>query len=328
MPALSNLVRVQKITTNYRVLPQDVSYVRGLSQAVPYAVPPPIGTIAAGELLVNATDRTMWLGVQPEIDPVQALLLSDIAGMLQMITDNLAAAKAYTDEQVSTRAPLVHTHTHTDITDFTPAVLEIIGGSGGAFKRGMVMMFHGDPTWIGNNTGPVDLTGWQLCDGTNNTPNLKDRFIIGHGTKVSGTFNTIDPNALKKTVAAGKHGHGNYTQDTTLTANMLPPHTHAYQDDLVYDGIKGHRHVIDDFGSWVTVYTNPTGQGSAFSLLRNTGSAKYTRSSPVYISILANTTRNDPHRHYIYDQADHQHDFPADAYEAMPWFSLAYIMKL
>ena len=85
MPALSNLVRVQKITTNYRVLPQDVSYVRGLSQAVPYAVPPPIGTIAAGELLVNATDRTMWLGVQPEIDPVQALLLSDIAGMASIL---------------------------------------------------------------------------------------------------------------------------------------------------------------------------------------------------------------------------------------------------
>ena len=53
-----------------------------------------------------------------------------------------------------------------------------------------------------------------------------------------------------------------------------------------------------------------------------------TTPSPVYITVLANSTPNNPHRHEIVEQADHSHSFPADTYEAIPYCVLAFIMKL
>lgn len=51
-------------------------------------------------------------------------------------------------------------------------------------------------------------TGWLLCDGTNGTPDLRDRFIVGAGS----------------TYAVGAVG-GEAT--VTLSAPQMPPHTHS-----------------------------------------------------------------------------------------------------
>lgn len=50
--------------------------------------------------------------------------------------------------------------------------------------------------------------GWKLCDGSNSTPDLRDKFIIGSGT----TYN---------------QGQTGGASSTTLTVNNLPSHTHA-----------------------------------------------------------------------------------------------------
>jgi microcystin-dependent protein len=49
---------------------------------------------------------------------------------------------------------------------------------------------------------------WQLCDGTNGTPNLRDRFIVGAGS----------------TYAVNATGGAN---TVTLDATMIPSHTHS-----------------------------------------------------------------------------------------------------
>lgn len=55
-------------------------------------------------------------------------------------------------------------------------------------------------------------TGWQLCDGTNGTPDLRGRFIVGyHPTDT-------DYNAIGKT--GGEKTH-------TLTVNEMPNHNHG-----------------------------------------------------------------------------------------------------
>lgn len=41
----------------------------------------------------------------------------------------------------------------------------------------LIMMYHGDAFDIPD--------GWQLCDGTNGTPDLRDRFIVGSGNQYS-----------------------------------------------------------------------------------------------------------------------------------------------
>ena len=55
-------------------------------------------------------------------------------------------------------------------------------------------------------------TGWVLCDGTNSTPNLVDRFIVGSGTDVGGTHDVGDTGGANS---------------LTLTEAQLPAHTHG-----------------------------------------------------------------------------------------------------
>jgi hypothetical protein len=56
--------------------------------------------------------------------------------------------------------------------------------------------------------------GWQLADGTNGTPDMRDKFIVGAG------------NLYAQGAAGGS---------TTITSNNLPTHTHPYNDkDTTY----------------------------------------------------------------------------------------------
>ena len=66
-----------------------------------------------------------------------------------------------------------------------------------SIPKGVIVMWSGTKETI--------PTGWGLCDGTNSTPNLIDRFILG-GTNAGAT--------------GGRNS-------LTLTADNLPSHTHA-----------------------------------------------------------------------------------------------------
>ena len=57
--------------------------------------------------------------------------------------------------------------------------------------------------------------GWQLCDGTNGTPDLRGRFILG-------------------TSAAHPLGQRGGEEQHTLTINEMPTHTHTYQRYMLY----------------------------------------------------------------------------------------------
>ena len=70
-----------------------------------------------------------------------------------------------------------------------------------AFKRGMIMPFNG--------TRPP--AKWALCDGSNGTPDLRNRFVVGVGS--SHEFN--------------EEGGQN---SVTLSLENLPKHQHGYWD--------------------------------------------------------------------------------------------------
>lgn len=82
------------------------------------------------------------------------------------------------------------------------------------FHVGMIIMWSGSIDTI--------PSGWQICDGTNGTPDLRNRFIVGAGSSYS----------------VGNKGGSN---SVTLTTSQIPSHTHSMQSSgahtHTYDGM-------------------------------------------------------------------------------------------
>lgn len=98
--------------------------------------------------------------------------------------------------------------------------VEKIGGGG--VLRGVIMAFSGtfdsDGYPIDKSTGNAD-TAWHLCDGTNGTPDLRGRFILGAST--SHAVGTI----------GGE-------EETGLSIANLPPH--SFSGTTSDDGLHAH----------------------------------------------------------------------------------------
>jgi hypothetical protein len=180
---------------------------------------PPPGSAQAGDLYVDLQSRTLWLGVDPAVDPAAFVLISDIVALQGQIAAGINTSKAYTDTQITTRAPTVHTHTAAQISDFSGAVTNVVLNIPGFdWVKGMVVMYSGSLVDIGVG----NLAGWHLCDGTSGTPDLRDKFILGAGSRVIGSGNTM---TAFNTGAGGAHDHAiNYT---AITAAQMPNHSHG-----------------------------------------------------------------------------------------------------
>jgi len=71
----------------------------------------------------------------------------------------------------------------------------------GGFKTGMIILWSGAANAI--------PSGWVLCNGSNSTPDLRDRFVVGAGSGYS----------------VGATGGA---ASVTLTVNQIPAHTHTH----------------------------------------------------------------------------------------------------
>lgn len=86
----------------------------------------------------------------------------------------------------------------------------IVRKMGGVLRIDFISMFDGT---FDNDGHPIDaITGlpdahWHICDGTNGTPDLRDRFIVGSGNAY----------AIGNTGGEAKH---------QLTTDELPSHSH------------------------------------------------------------------------------------------------------
>lgn len=79
-------------------------------------------------------------------------------------------------------------------------------------------------------------SGWKLCDGTNGTPNLIDRFIVGAGNN----YNVGDVGGLDS-VQLAQQNLPNYNLSGTTSSNGS--HTHGYRDGYYVE------HYTGGFGS-------------------------------------------------------------------------------
>jgi len=75
------------------------------------------------------------------------------------------------------------------------------------FSSGMILLWSG-------SVGSIP-TGWVLCDGSNSTPDLRDRFVVGAGTTYAVAATGGSPNAIVVS----------HTHTATVTD---PGHSHSY----------------------------------------------------------------------------------------------------
>ena len=100
---------------------------------------------------------------------------------------------------IGTTAPSHKLEVEGNVSVASSVTAESFHGSGTIPVGGIIM-------W----SGATIPTGWQLCDGTNNAPDLRDRFVVGSGS----SYNIND--------TGGEAG-------VTLTTNQIPGHDHNVQ---------------------------------------------------------------------------------------------------
>ncbi|WP_350305613.1 tail fiber protein [Photorhabdus viridis] len=177
--------------------------------------------------------------------------------------------------------------------------------------KGMIVMFSG-------NSAP---TGWALCDGKNDTPDLIDRFILG------GNFSGINGKSNDK--ASGSINAKEFKISTTnkkLTVTIKGT-------KLSLSQIPEHKHIGG------MAYYN--GTGSRYGDIKETKESKQIDNNPGKLDFMSATiggkrnlfSGNDVSPHYLYTSStgnggEHTHAVDANANIIPPYYILAFIMKL
>jgi hypothetical protein len=119
-------------------------------------------------------------------------------------------------------------------------------------------------------------TGWNICDGTNSTPDLRERFIVGSATDSGATYDIGDTGGGTATLTEDNlpsHAHdaGNFATDTagahthTLSGNTSSAGAHNHNGNTSNTG--NHTHGLKYFmstgsgGRCVRGLTNSYGNG-------------------------------------------------------------------
>lgn len=311
--------------------------------AVPTAAAPPPGAAQAGDLYVDLQSRTLWLGVDTAVDAAGFVLISDMVAIMAEIADARGDATAYTDTRIATRAPTVHTHTSSQITDFTAAVTAVASAIPSlSYIRGMILMWSGSIAQIGVGS----LAGWALCDGGNGTPDLRDKFVLGAGSRAVGSVNqasfALSDGGTHDHQIAGtvlsiahmpSHDHGTYTstdtvahQHYTTTGGISANHTHSYTT----------RAGMTKADNGSDANSAPVYHVSDAGLQTGTVSADHSHAG-------WSGYPNQYHQHQVYAQGGdaehthvtvggggiHSHTITASQLrEAVPFYAMAFIMKL
>jgi microcystin-dependent protein len=175
--------------------------------------------------------------------------------------------------------------------------------------------------------------GWALCDGTNGTPNLRDRFVVGAGSTYS-----VGATGGASTVA--------------LTAGQLPVHTHAAGTLAAASG-GAHTHTVSgstaaggaafSFNSRRQDGTNSLFSGaSGIALSEFGGGGSFTRvGNGGGTSAADNLSYSGSHTHFLSGNTDaagaHTHTVTGatastgagEAHENLPpYYALAFIMRV
>lgn len=150
--------------------------------------------ILSGVTVVGSNVSAGWVLINGEILPFEAGVKTDFVEVYETVAQRTYADNADKDVYYTRKARCVVTG---PISFASLQQASIV-------PKGVINMWSGAIANIPR--------GWALCDGTNGTPNLSGRFIVGYDSS------DIDYNAIG--------GNGGQKQ-VTLVIDNLPPHNHS-----------------------------------------------------------------------------------------------------
>lgn len=166
--------------------------------------------------------------------------------------------------------------------------------------KGVINMWSGSPSLI-----PY---GWALCDGTNGTPDLRGRFIVGYD-KTDTDYDTIDKTGGQKLVTLTTSQMPSHSHGGTLTTSTDGVHVHSVNDyyfsesDFQASGVNGRETLTN-----ATIGSNSTDYDNKFLYYKTHNT--FSGGSHTHTVALTSQGNNAPHEN------------------RPPYYTLAYIMKI
>ena len=167
---------------------------------------------------------------------------------------------------------------------------DISWGSVTSFVTGMIILWSGNVASI--------PSGWVLCNGSNSTPDLRDKFVIGAKE---------DDSSVAKTNVTGSLTQSGGAANITIATTNLPSHTHGSGNFSAASG-GSHSHSVSAYES------NNVGNRKPQNIKSNTGENT------------TNTSSSGSHSHSLSGTSGSTGDGNAIAV-LNPYYALAYIMK-
>ena len=106
-------------------------------------------------------------------------------------------------------------------------------------------------------------TGWALCDGTGNTPNLQDRFVVGAGSSYA-----VGATGGAETVTLSAAQMPQHRHTFSGTTNTTGAHTHSYSKQFFARGSGGNDYQVNT-GS--TSFSTSSAGDHSHTISGNTG---------------------------------------------------------
>ncbi|MBN9525875.1 MAG: hypothetical protein J0H82_06725 [Alphaproteobacteria bacterium] len=213
-----------------------------------------------------------------------------IKGAIKATFPNIAGAVTASHADINKLAQI--------LTDITGLNTQVGGLRANLVPKGAIVM------WSGKSASDIPV-GWKLCDGTDGTPDLREKFIAGAATldevgTTGGSFN-----AAITIAEAGGHTHTGVTAETTLTVAQLPAHSH---------GTAG----TGSGGTLIQASGNSYGNTNNYLLAPGGAGAEFSSST---------VGGGNPHAHAITLDGRHTHTGTVST-PPPPYYALAFIIKV
>lgn len=134
--------------------------------------------------------------------------LTGYNGLLVGVNSSGTALQTYSDSEVLSNIGAASS------ADLAEEVLARTNAIALAIPAGVILMWSGSIASI--------PTGWKICDGTNGTPDLRNRFVVGAGSSytVSNTGGSADAIVVSHTHSASS------SSSSSFSGNALGSHRH------------------------------------------------------------------------------------------------------